>query len=107
MRFRDYFLVGLCLGLIYSAVRFPATLGCILILPFVVALVLIIVFWQWALIISGAVIIAVSLRQKHLSKEPAADTTPRDGRQDASTACPLPTYCRHESANRRLEAADQ
>ena len=65
MRFRDYFLVGMGLGLIYSALRYPAALGCVLVVPLIIAIILIIVFWHWALVIGIGVVLGLSLRHAY------------------------------------------
>lgn len=63
-----YFVVGMGLGLIYSAIRYPAALGCVLVVPVIIAIILIIVFWHWALVIGSGVVLGLTLRHAYRKK---------------------------------------
>ena len=65
----NWFLVGAVVGLLYSAVRYPCALGCVVIVLAVAIVVAVALWWHVILLVVAAIVVSRWLWVDYLSPE--------------------------------------
>lgn len=67
--FKEFFLLGVFVGFIYTLLRYPATWGCLFLVGSILIVLVIIFYWQWLALLSLGIFGVWWLRKQHREEQ--------------------------------------